>query len=34
MLAEARAQYRLPDHPVLLASLEGWEGGDRQFLSV
>ena len=34
MLSEARAQYRLPDYPVLLASLEGWEDGDRQFLSV
>ena len=34
MLAEARAQCRLPDHPVLLASLEGWEGGDSHFLSV
>ena len=34
MLSEARAQYRLPDYPVLLASLEGWEAGDRQFLSV
>ena len=34
MLSEARAQRRLPDFPVLLASLEGWEAGDRQFLSV
>ena len=34
MLSEARAQRRLPDFPVLLASLEGWEDGDRQFLSV
>ena len=34
MLTEARAQRRLPDFPVLLASLEGWEDGDRQFLSV
>ena len=34
MLAEARAQCRLPDYPVLLASLEGWEDGERQFVSV
>ena len=34
MLSEAREQNRLPDFPVLLASLEGWEDGDRQFLSV
>lgn len=34
MLSAAREQGRLPGHPVLLASLEDWEDGDRQFLSV
>jgi len=29
LLSEARVQGRLPDHPVLLASLEGWGGGGQ-----
>ncbi|MDE0671204.1 MAG: hypothetical protein OXH72_05615 [Caldilineaceae bacterium] len=34
LMSEARVPGRLPDHPVLLASLEGWEEGDRHSLSV
>lgn len=34
LMSEARVPGRLPDHPVLLASLEGWEEGDRPCLSV
>ena len=34
MLAEARAQSLLPDFPILLSSLESWELGDKQFLTI